>query len=120
MGQRLSLELNDYGKFVFAEDTMPNLTSNLTLQAKKKVKSNLFRLTRHCILCETQKNDDTVDVEDIYDNFGHLQVSWPLNIKMQDLLNNMFEVFVRFYQINYMLYRHEYILNHSKRKNRFK
>jgi hypothetical protein len=114
------LELNEYGKFVFTEDSMPNFPSCLTLQAKKKVKkkvkSNLFRLARHCILFAAQENEDNIEAEDIYENFGSIQVSWPINIKMENLLNNIFEVFTRFYQINYMLYRYEYIINHSKRK----
>jgi hypothetical protein len=110
------LELNEYGKFAFTEDSMPDFPSCLTLQAKKKVKSNLFRLARHCILFAAQQNKNDIDVEDIYENFGSIQVSWPLNIKIEDLLNNISEVFTRFYQINYMLYRYEYIINHSKRK----
>ncbi len=110
------LELNQYGKFVFEENSMPNCPSRLTLQAKKKVKSNLFRLARHCILFAAQQNENDIDVEDVYEDFGSIQVSWPLNIKIEDLLNNISEVFTRFYRINYMLYRHEYIINHSKRK----
>jgi hypothetical protein len=110
------LELNEYGKFAFTENSMPNLPSRLTLQAKKKVKSNLFRLARHCILFAAQENENNIDVEGIYEDFGFIQVSWPLNIKIEELLNNISEVFTRFYQINYMLYRHEYIINHSKRK----
>jgi hypothetical protein len=110
------LELNEYGKFVFTENSMPNLPSHLTLQANKKVKSNLFRLARHCILFAAQQNKNDIDVEDIYENFGSIQVSWPLNIRIEELLNNASEVFKRFYQINYMLYRHEYITNHSKHK----
>jgi hypothetical protein len=86
------------------------------LQANKKVKSNLFRLARHCILFAAQQNKNDIDVEDIYENFGSIQVSWPLNIRIEELLNNASEVFKRFYQINYMLYRHEYITNHSKHK----
>jgi hypothetical protein len=111
------LELNEFGKFVFTENSRPNLPSRLTLLAKKKVKSNLFRLARHCILFAAQQNKNDINVEDVYGNFGSIQVSWPLNIKIEDLLNNATEVFKRFYQINYMLYRHEYILNHSKRKS---
>jgi hypothetical protein len=111
------LELNEYGKFIFTEDSVPDFSSCLTLQAPKKVKSNLFRLARHCILFAAQENKDNIEAEDIYENFGSIQVSWPLNIKMEDLLNNIFEVFKRFYQINYMLYRYEYILNHSKHKS---
>jgi hypothetical protein len=113
------LELNEYGKFVFEENSVPDLPSCLTLQAKKKVRSNLFRLARRCILFAAQENEDNIKDEDIYENFGSIQVSWPLNIKMEDLLNNIFEVFTRFYQINYMLYRYEYILNHSKHKKGF-
>jgi hypothetical protein len=111
------LELNEYGKFVFTEDSMPNFPSCLTLQAKKKVKSNLFRLARHYILFAAQENEDNIETKDSYEDFGSMQVSWPLNIKIEDLLNKMFEVFTRFYRINYMLYRHEYIINHSKRKS---
>jgi len=111
------LELNEYGKFVFEENSIPDRPSCLSLKAPKKVKSNLFRLARHCILFAAQQSENDIDVEDIYEDFGSIQVSWPLNIKMEDLLNNIFEVFKRFYQINYMLYRYEYILNHSKHKN---
>lgn len=114
------LELNEYGKFVFEENSIPDCPSCLSLKAPKKVKSNLFRLARHCILFAAQENEDNIEAEDIYDNFGSIQVAWPLNIKIEDLLNNIFEVFKRFYQINYMLYRYEYIINHSKRKGRKK
>lgn len=110
------LELNEYGKFVFEENSIPDFPSCLALQAKKKVSSNIFRLARHCILFAIQQNENDIDAEDIYEDFGSIQVSWPLNIKIEDLLNNISEVFTRFYRINYMLYRHEYIINHSKRK----
>jgi hypothetical protein len=110
------LELNEYGKFVFEENAIPNCHSCFSVQFPKKVKSNIFRLARHYILFAAQQNGNDIDVEDIYEDFGSIQVSWPLNIKIEDLLNNISEVFTRFYQINYMLYRYEYIINHSKRK----
>ena len=114
------LELNEYGKFVFEENAIPNCPSCLSLQAPKKIKSNLFRLARHCILFAAQQNETDIDVENIYEGFGSIQVSWPLNIKTEDLLNNISEVFIRFYRISYMLYRYEYIKNHSKHKGKRK
>lgn len=110
------LELGEYGKFEFVDYSIPDSPPELAVQAKKKTKSNLYRIVRHSILCEAQNNDSPVGSDDKYDDFGFLQVSWPVNIRFEDLLNNMSEIFKRFYQINYMLYRHEYILTHSKHK----
>lgn len=111
------LELGEYGKFEFLENAIPDYPPYLAVQAKKKTKSNLYRIVRNSVLFEAHTiNDYPIRSKDIYDNFGYLQVSWPVNIRFEELLINMYETFKRFYQLNYMLYRHEYILTHSKHK----
>lgn len=49
------LELGEYGKFEFVETAIPDSPPYLAVQAKKKTKSNLYRLVRQRILCEAQK-----------------------------------------------------------------
>ncbi len=111
------LQLEKCGRFVFTENAMPEIASGLRSQAKKKVKSNLYRLARHHLLCAAESNNDAFVERDCFEDFGSLEVEWPININVEDLFVKLVEAFTRLYRVNYLLYRYEYMLRHSRRKN---
>lgn len=110
------VELADFGKCSFEENAAPKIPSCLKAESKRKPKSTLFQVIRQYILFAANEDGESFDRIDSPEGFGCLNVSWPMTVPLDELLKNMSEVFKRFYQINYMLYRQEYIYNKKARK----
>jgi len=62
----------------------------------------------------------TTVAEDLSDEHflaaGTLQLTWPLGKGMSGICQAAAGAFRRLYRLNYMLYRHQYITSHSKKK----
>lgn len=110
------LELEKKGNFIFEENAVPKCPKELQSLVKKKDKSQVFKIIQSFILFTAQGHDGFSDVESIYEGFGSFQVSWPVTIGKEELIDEIFDVFKLFYKISYMLYRHEYILTHHERR----
>jgi hypothetical protein len=103
------LELHNYGK-------SPIVPKNVRIQTKNTSKNSLYKLIQNYILLSLEMESENIVDTDTQEDIGSIEVMWPRNIRIEEFINNVFEVFKRVYQINYMLYRREYISLHSKKK----
>jgi hypothetical protein len=122
------IELNQFGTFSFDENITPNNNgkNSRTKYLLGNVKSNVYRLIRNYILLELEQDPREKD-EDLYhsypfysaypqyQDFGWFKVVWPLSISWQQLIQDGCEAFKRVYKMNYLLYKHEYQRQKSKK-----
>ncbi|MCE5186632.1 MAG: hypothetical protein LLF76_10960 [Planctomycetaceae bacterium] len=109
------LDISKFGEIVFEEDRIIEAPLFPTRHVNKKMKSQLFKIARNFLVYSNEEYNDGVDCEDPFDGFGILRVSWPITVQIEELLQKIYEIFIRCHQINYMLYRQQYILTHSKK-----
>lgn len=97
------VELSEFGKFEFMENSSPS--SEMAKDIEKtigKCKSNVFKQIKNYILLEN--NGGSGDI-------GSLEVSWPVTIEINELIDKATNAFRNLHKVNYLLYRRYYINN---------
>ncbi|ELH0845080.1 hypothetical protein [Vibrio cholerae] len=103
---QLSL-LTELGELSFHENTSPDTTLADKLRKQHKVvKSTVFKIIQHCIIC--------ADAQCIND--GTIEVSWDMSTPLGELLTKLPAVFSSIYKLNNQLYRRHYIVEKSRNK----
>lgn len=92
------------GSFKFDEDVD---TCSGAWKTFRNSKSSVFNLIKSYIHLELFSQESLIDI-------GHLVVTWPIGTPWGDLLSNGCKAFGKFYTINYMLYRAEYLKNRQQ------
>ncbi|WP_367971594.1 hypothetical protein RJD38_21135 [Vibrio scophthalmi] len=99
--------LSKLGELEFQEHASPETKLFLTLQKRHRAtKSAILKVIQHYIICT---DDDSF-------NDGSLEISWEINTPFHDLLGYMSEAFCCLYNMNYQLYRRDYIIQKSRIK----
>lgn len=107
---KLFLDLHDYGKLEYKENVVTKVPSCIRSQSKNTSKRSLFRLVQNCVLFADQHDD--------FNDFGSIELMWPINIEKREFYSNLYGAFKRLYKMNYMLYREEYIRSRPKGKKK--
>lgn len=110
------LELHRYGKLNFEEGLAPNIPGYMKPMTKNTSQVSLFRLIQNYISLSSELDIADFREGDALEDFGSIEVKWPVKIEINDFLNNLYEAFKRLYNLNNMLYRQEYISQHYKMK----
>lgn len=102
------INLNNCGVFEFSETTSLSYNDKYTGHREifQKSKSNIFTVIRNHVLFE-YLHGGCVD-------FGELSVKWPINTEPNDFFNKACKAFKLMYQINYLLYRNEYLSQRNR------
>lgn len=101
---RILLELNDWANLSF--------TSNRLIAEHKSIAWTI--MAEYSLLAT---DEDSGALTDQFLDSGTLELSWPLRLPVEQLRDRMIESFRRAYRLNYLLYRHDYILTASRVKN---
>ena len=102
----LFTELAAVGTFAFQECACP-FDENVPLQeAFKGGRSNVYKIIRNYILLE-QYPEGSLDL-------GLFKITWPQKTQWDILIKKGCEAFKRMYELNYMLYRQEYLRMKAK------
>ena len=97
------VELSEFGKFDFMENSSPSSEKAKDIEnALGRCKSNVFNLIKNYILLEESGGSGDI---------GSLEVSWPVTIEINDLIDNATNAFRNLHKVNYLLYRRYYINN---------
>jgi hypothetical protein len=100
------VELSEFGKFEFKENIVPSSEKAKHIEKTLgKCKSNVFNLIKNYILLEEGGGSGDI---------GSLEISWPVTIEINDLINNAIKAFTNLHKVNYLLYRRYYINNKRK------
>lgn len=104
-------ELVSFGQFEFLENFWRSSDEvEKSLKKFKNSSSNIFRLIRNYILLELYEGGSA--------DYGSLEIKWPISTSWDIIIKNGASAFKRLYQINYMLYRNEYLrIKMGKRKS---
>lgn len=103
------IALESLGHFNFLENSFPSSgDSEMAMKEFKNSKSNISRLIRNHIFFELFDGGSL--------DYGWLEIKWPISTAWDIIIKNGASAFKRFYRINYMLYRNEYLrIKMSKR-----
>jgi hypothetical protein len=101
---RTLLELHDYGS--------PSFVSNRLMTEHKSILWTI--MAEHSLLASDEECDTGTDQ---FLDSGTLELSWPLGTPAEQLKDQLTESFRRLYRLNYLLYRHDYILTASRAKH---
>ncbi len=98
-----------------AVEYQPNIPvgtdSGAAAEKKLKSKSEVFRMIRDVVLLESQEYDTICDL-------GGLEVRWPANMDIGELIMSGDAALRNLYNLNYRLWRAEYQLRHGRRQSK--
>lgn len=96
------IELQSLGDFHFLENAVPSsVEAHKIMKELKNTKSNIFQLIRNYVLLEIYQGG-SIDL-------GSIEIKWPVTTPWEQIIKNGVKAFSRFYKINYMLYRMNYL-----------
>jgi hypothetical protein len=99
------LAMQDHGQLAFSSNT-----------CSSKSKSVAWAIMEdHAALAAAQQDGEC---DNAFIDAGTVEISWPLRNGMQAIYAAAVEAFRRLYHLNYLLYRHEYILRAATRKRK--
>ncbi len=109
------IELNQFGQLQYLKNRIFDIPESINHKALKRKNSNILSMAHNYILFMAQELEGMNEYEDTCScDYGTLEVSWPIDIGFENLLRNYYMVFKRFYKINYLLYRQQYIADRNK------
>ena len=99
------LAMHDHGQLVFSSNT-----------CSSKSKSVAWAIMEdHAALAAAQEDGER---DNSFIDAGTVEISWPVRKGMEAIYAAAVEAFRRLYHLNYLLYRHEYILQAAGRKRK--
>jgi hypothetical protein len=99
-------KLSLLGEFHFLENSVPNSPESKSIFKKVKCKkSHIFNIILNYALLESSGGSN---------DFGSIEIRWPINNPWNDLLNKGSQAFNILYKVNYQLYRAYYLSTRNK------